>query len=418
MSKKKKVGIAMGIIGAVIVFVVVALARQGQNTGAADKAETYYVQTGTVEKEPIESVIYTKGDVVAEASVAIVPEVPGTVETVFVSVGDAVKKGDPILKLETATIEKSIRDAKLQLDIAQTNYSNSVSLSSQENSAQANRQASSVRNAKLVYENALKSYEEASALFEAGIISAKEKDAAKLSYDQAYNAYVDAQNDQTVKTDTVKVNALQLESTRNAYNDLVAEKEKYTLRAPIDGVVTTLDVAAYDTVMQTSQAATVETVSDLKIKTYIGEYDIASIAVGMPVRITGNAVGDEVYDGEISEVGASAVVQGQERSVPVTVKLSGETAFKPNFTADLEIVFARSEEALTIPYEAWAKRDGKDYVYTVKDGKAVQNEVTVGVIGDIRIEVIGEGIDADSVLILKPQATLEDGSPVKVIGGE
>lgn len=417
MTKKKKIGIAL--IGVLVIALIIVYAVKSQGgISAKEKEESIYVQTGEIERGAIESVIYTKGDVVAKERANLSVEVTGTVETLYFKEGDAVAEGDPILKLETTAIEKSIRDAKLQLEIAQENYASSINTKNAEKNTTQTQRESAIRNAKLLYENAQKTYEETSALFEAGVVSAKEKDSAKLAYDQAYNAYLDAQNTQSIKSDTSKVYALQLEAARNTYNDLLSQKEKYTLRAPMSGVLTQLGIKALDVVSPALQVGLVETVNDLKIKTSIGEYDIANIKVGMPVRITGNAVGESVYNGKIESIAAAAVVQGNERTVPVVVALEGETAFKPNFTANLEIVFAKSENALLVPYEAWQNTAEGDFIYTVKDGKAVRHAVKLGVKGEIKIEVIGEGFDETSVVVLKPPVELKEGSAVVEFGGE
>lgn len=418
MSKKKKAVVAF--IGILVVSLMVVYAVKHKKTSSEGDAEleTVYVQTGAIEKGALESVIYTKGDVISKESAAVSPEINGTVETVFVKEGDSVVEGDPLLKFDTAAIDKSIRDAKLQLQIAEANLANSVTATAQEKSATQTQQETTIRNAKLVYENALKSYEETTALFEAGVVSEKEKDSSKLAYDQAYNAYMDAQNVKSTKNDTTKVTALQLEAARNTYNDLISQKEKYTLRAPINGVVTKLSAKAFDALAPLTPIATIETVSDLQIKTSIGEYDIANIEVGMTVRITGNAVGDAKYEGKIESVGTVANVQGNERTVPVTVSLEGETAFKPNYTADLEIVFASVKDAYLIPYEAWQNNKEGDFIYTIKEGKAVKHPVTIGVKGEIQLEVKGDGFDENAVLIIKPPLELKDGSAVSVVGGE
>ncbi len=53
-------------------------------------------------------------------------EAPGTVSEVNVKVGDAVKAGDALARLDTSDLELSLIDAETALIIATTNYSRTV----------------------------------------------------------------------------------------------------------------------------------------------------------------------------------------------------------------------------------------------------------------------------------------------------
>jgi HlyD family secretion protein len=263
-------------------------------------------------------------------------------------------------------------------------------------------------------------YLNAQTLYEGGAISQHELAQYKVAYDEAYHAYTAAVSAQGADQTNHKILALELESSKNTLDDLLKLKAKSMIKAPINGTITTIGVEPYDLITTGTVVAQIETTDDLEIETYIGEYDINKVQVGQPVKITGYGVGDSVYEGTVTFVGSSAEVQsvGQstERSVLVKLDIEGETAFKPNFTADVDIEVAKSGDALTVPYEAVAYREGQNYVFTVSDDIAHIVPVELGVEGEILIEVKSDTLQDGDVIVLDPPIELEDGNAVSIIG--
>jgi HlyD family secretion protein len=54
-------------------------------------------------------------------------------------------------------------------------------------------------------------------------------------------------------------------------------------------------------------------------------------------------------------------------------------------------------------------------VFVIEEGIAKERLVTLGIEGDLNVEIIGEGLAEGDVVILNPTETLKDGDPVKVI---
>ncbi|MDK2867187.1 MAG: HlyD family secretion protein [Clostridiales bacterium] len=411
MKRKKKLITVLAII-AIVIVIVLAVVMGKKNEATGQSGQKVYISTDVVTKQALEATISTKGTVHAKESANVYSDISSEVTAIAVKEGDSVKEGDTLMTLDTETLDNQIRDAKLALQIAELQYAEATS-------SKVNKIA--VDNANQSYDMAKQDYLDAQTLYESGAISEHELSQYKVSYDEAYHAYTAAVSAQGADQTNNKVSALELESSKNALDDLLKLKEKSIIKAPIDGTVTTIGVETYDLVAAGTAVAQIETTKDLEIETFIGEYDINKVKVGQPVKITGYGVGDSVYDGAVTFVGSSAEVQsvGQstERSVSVKVDIQGETAFKPNFTADVDIEVAKSEEALTVPYEAVAYRDGQNYVFTVADDIAHMIPVELGVEGEILIEVKSDALQDGDVIALDPPIELEDGSAVSIIGG-
>jgi membrane fusion protein (multidrug efflux system) len=82
-----------------------------------------------------------------------------------------------------------------------------------------------------------------------------------------------------------------------------------------------------------------------------------------------------------------------------------------NITVDL--VVARHKKVLVIPYEAMFLRGGKPHVYVVKDNKASLCEVTPGIRGKDKLEIIS-GLSEGDLVIIRGQDRLWPDVEVKI----
>ncbi len=409
MKGKKKILLILGIV-IVVAIIGIAMVKSKSQTNESGK-ESIYVNTASVEMADLSSTITTKGTVEAKESAKVYSDLSGLVKEVLISKGDVVVKDQILVEMDTEALDQKIRDAKVQWEIAQINYENALNGSSVD---------AAVRSAKTAYDNAGKNYEDSKSMFESGAISQKDLDLSKQNYDMAYDTYMEAVNSKSTKNGSTKILGLTAENAKNAYDDLLILKEKASIKAPMAGTVTQLDVKKYDMTTLGVPIAVIETVDQLEISTYIGEYDINKIKIGMPVTITGYGVGDNEYTGKVVFVGSSAEVrqagQSTEKSVLVKVDFDDQTDFKPNFTADLEIVFATANETTVVPYEALLNVDKALYVLKVVEDKVQRVEVEMGVHGELSVEVKSAEISADDRVILNPSVDIEDGVTVIELG--
>jgi HlyD family secretion protein len=399
LKKSKKLKVILIIIVAVFIGVFV----YGKFSQANVESTGPLVSATAVKSGAIEANIRTKGNVESSISQWIVSEVSAQIDEVYVSMGSTINVGDAILRFRSEDLDKRIRDAKLQLSLAELNYINALDQSANE---------AIIRNAKLNYENAMKSYEDTAALHNVGIVSTKEKEASKFAYDQAYNAYVDAQNNIGTKSNSEKVQALQVETARNSYNDLLEQKEKYTVRATMAGTVTEMNLKVFDMVTSGGQIAKVEDLEKLIVKTYIAEYDISKLTLGMPVKVSGYSAGDQTFDGKIDKIASSAGAQNSqssERSVMVTIEIVEKAPFLPNFTADLSIRYARTEEALLVPYETLLQEGDDYFVLKITDKVISKIPVSLGIQSDIEVEIRSDLLNEGDLIVVNPTLELTDG---------
>jgi len=153
-----------------------------------------------------------------------------------------------------------------------------------------------------------------------------------------------------------------------------ASTQKARVTSPMNGVVITKGVELGETVtsgVSSFNAGTVLfTVADLKsliIKVNLNEVDIAKVSVGQPVRITLDAYPQKIFSGKIRFVAPSAKLLEKIKVFPIEVALDDlSDAYRTGMSANVEILGAKREKAISIPLEALQRKEGQTVVYRLK----------------------------------------------------
>ena len=181
--------------------------------------------------------------------------------------------------------------------------------------------------------------------------------------------------------------------------DLVTQIARATLTAPIDGIVSEVNVVA-GADAPSGNAIVVEAQS-YEVTADVVESDISSVTIGQPATITVAALGGSV-DGKVTAIGRTSTTSSSTSvvSYPVTVGLSGPPAgIMPGMTADVTITTASVANVLTVPSEALAGTTGN---YTVRvlgaNGVPQAQPVTVGLVTSTLAE-IKSGLNAGETVV-------------------
>ncbi len=201
--------------------------------------------------------------------------------------------------------------------------------------------------------------------------------------------------------------------------------DKTEITAPIDGVVTRLDVEEGEMVVigvQNQPGTILMTVSDfsaVNAEVKVAEADVLRLALDNSATVSLEAAGGRRFAGTVIEIGASALpqvgTQAAAREFRVKVRLSGDIAMlRPGLTCDAEILVAERTNVLTVPLQAVVQRGGDTGVFVVENGVATFRTLTTGIIGGLQIEV--DGVAEGTSIVSGPfQALRElaDGARVK-----
>jgi RND family efflux transporter MFP subunit len=295
-------------------------------------------------------------------SANINPQVEGQVVRIFVKSGDRVKAGQALLQIDPLKQEATV--------------------SSQEASRAA--QEASVALAKI-------SFERSKRLFEAGVISKAEFDAAQSNYDSSI---------------------AQLKALQEQVNSQRAELKYYSVGAPMDGIVGDIPVRMGDRVTVTTLLTTVDEPGALEAYIYVPVDRSRSLRLGLPVRLldpsgallvntTITFVSPQV-DPDTQTVLAKAAVPNSQGKLRVSQQVRAQ------------VTWGRREGA-TIPFLSINRINGQFFAFvSASEGKGTVARQKLVKIGDNignDVEVL-DGIKAGDHLIVSGTQFLQDGMPV------
>jgi len=120
-SRKKWIWIGLGVV-IVIVIAVIALPRIFEDQIAASQQTTGTGDTVTAFVGDLSANASASGQVKAQRDARLALPASGEVAEIYVSLGDEVAEGDPLLKLDAETLERAVESAKQALLIQEANH--------------------------------------------------------------------------------------------------------------------------------------------------------------------------------------------------------------------------------------------------------------------------------------------------------
>jgi HlyD family secretion protein len=427
-SKTKRI---LGGVGAIVVVGAIV----GFNVNRENRKKIT-VQTGKVEKRDLVQVVTASGEVRPRRYVNVGANVSGRLVEINVKEGDPVKKGQVLAKVESERYEAGLRQSEAGVAAARADLQRT----------QADLDAS-----KLAFERTKKMRDDS------------------LVSDQVYEQ---AEADFKMKTANVEAARrrvaqlqAQLDSTRD---DLI----KTTVISPMDGVVTNLPKEAGEMVIGalSFSPTVIMTVADLSVmecEVMVDETDFRNLKLGQEASIKVDALEGLELKGEVTEIGASALVRGsgtasstatstlgantgnQPKDFKVTITIKDPPAkLRPGLNATADITTATRRGVLAVPVQAVVVREvdkegkivdpdamaaparegntvtqartekgeEKEGVFVVQNEKAVFKPVKTGIMGETDIEIVdglknGEEIVTGSYKTLR---TLKDDARLRV----
>lgn len=206
-----------------------------------------------------------------------------------------------------------------------------------------------------------------------------------------------------LSNDDLKDNLSDAQTTLNdAYedlNDITDTYDFYTITAPIDGVITEVNVAVDDYVRSESVLATIVNTSNLEFSISVDELEISDVEIGQEVKIVIDALDETEVNpiiGYVSEIALEGYSSNSVTTYPVTISLSGDDSIKIGFNCSAEIIVESAEDVIAVPVEAINSRKGK-YFVTLEDMS--EKEVSVGMYDEDNIEITS-GLEVGDVILL------------------
>lgn len=294
--------------------------------------------------------------------------VEGTVREVNVDLGNAVREGEVLARLDAVDYELQVEEAEAGL-------------------AQA---GAALRKSEA-------DFDRTRALYENNNASKSELDAARAGAESA-RSQVDAASKR-----------LELARQQLAYT---------VLRAPTDGAIALTDIEVNEHVEAGDPVFMMTSGSLAEVEFAVPEIMIAEIEVGFPVAVALDVLPGREFPAEITEVGVA--VTGASATFAATARLLEEVQqVKSGMAAEVIFHFESEDSAgsLTVPWVAVGEdRDGR-FVFVLEPqsegvGTVHRRAVSVGDIGQ-SIEIL-DGITAGELVVTAGTRRLTDGMRVKL----
>ena len=336
-----------------------------------EQMREFGVETAKTGPGPIATIISRPAEVkFNENFVAhVFPRVSGVVETVTITEGETVQEGQVIAQLDSRELAEAKAAYLAALErhaLAKENFDREESLQ--------RKKITSVKSLST----------SKTTLAEAGIaLRSSEQKLHALGFDEA--------------------------SVNQLTNSPDTNLTRYTMRAPLGGIVIERHLVRGESVRTDSKAFTIADASTIWVDISIYPRDLANVRAGQTVLIkTDN---DIEVTGKIEFI--SPHVSEATRTAKARVVLANpEPRLSPGQFVKAEIAISRKAASVRIPNSALQSQDGKPAVFVAESGKFEPRLVEVGQQDSTYAEVVsglkvGETVVVDGAFVIKSQLSKE-----------
>src|SRR3954467_4060951 len=358
----------------------------GQNRRGAGPVVA--VKTTAVQRMAVQRKVDLAGTLMSPDQAKVSAESAGIVRGVLVEIGREGRAGDPLVKLETRELALAVERAESALRQTRAQLGMHGPLTTAD-TPPADEEIGSVRNAIASRDDARATTERAKTLAGRGLMSPVDLQTAETRLKVSEAAYQSA-------VDTARGQKALLQDRRAAYDLAVKKLDDAVVRAPIAGVIAERTVQVGEYIGERTPVATIVQVNPLKLRTGVQEKYAGIIEPGQVVEFRVESFDDVVFTGKVAYVSPSLDQTMRTFAVEALVDNS-DRRLKPGFFAKGVILTKRDEGVLAVPDSAVSTLAGVSSVYVVRDGKIVQQSVTLGVRQAALWEVV-EGLKGDETL--------------------
>lgn len=423
------------ILGGVVLLL--ALGGGGAGYYAQEQKKIITVQTEKIGRRSLTELVTATGKVQPVLQVKISPEVSGEIIELPVKEGQAVKKGDLLVKIRPDFYVASRNSSLANRSSAEANRS---SAEAQFKSSQASLLTAEANAAK-----AEADFKRVAELFEKKLVSGSDYDKANTDnlVAKAQAKVAKAQADASAAQAEAAMHQVEMASAalKKAEEDL----SKTTIYSPIDGTVSKLISEVGERVVGTGMMAgteimTIADLNEMEARVEVGEIDVVLVRPGQKARLEVDSFKDRKFNGQVTQIANSARTQGlntqqEATKFEVRIRITDKDSFRPGMsvTADIETryrtnVVATPIQTVTTRLPVGVKKDEPkkdlskeelrdkqeladlmkkrdksgpkpmDVVFTVRDGKAVQVPVKRGISDDSSYEILEGLSEGDEVI--------------------
>jgi len=348
-----------------------------KNSNDSPEQPPVAVEIDSVVYEPIQETRQMTGSIHAIYKYIIAPKVSGRIIKINKRIGDWVKRGEIIAKIDDAEYQQAVLEAEASLKISRANQAD---IESQ-------------------FKLAKKEYERVLSMQQQGIVSSAELDASLSRYKalQSRLKLTHAQVEQrqaTLKSAKIRLSYTVLIATEPGF---IGERfvDEGTLLSPNSPLVSVIGI---DTVI---------------VRTTVIERVYGKIKKNQTAEIEVDAFPGKIFLGRVSRI--APMLQEASRVAQMEIEVANDSRIlKPGMFCKVKVVLFEKESAQVVPSQAIVNRNGVTGVFAVKKGESVAHFIPVqlGISSPSKSEIVEP--EVTGMVVTLGQHLLEDGSRVMI----
>jgi RND family efflux transporter MFP subunit len=337
------------------------------------------VEVASVKRADMTESLTVVGNLIGAATVEAVPKVSGRLDEVSVRLGDRVRKGQTLAKVEDREIAEQVKQAQAAFDVSAATI--------RQREADLRLAQTNLDRSKNLFERQLipkQTYDDTDARYQA---AAAQLDLARAQYQQAQ-----------ARLDELKI---------NLSNTIIA--------SPVGGFIgkRVLDPGAW--VTPNSSFISVVDIGVVRLVANVVEKDLGHINSGMKADVSVDAYPGEHFVGRIAHV--APVLDPATRTAQIEVEIENSTfRLKPGMYAKVSFVIEHKEKVLVVPANAVVDAQGKKGVYVPGEGDVAKFQaVTLGMADPTQVEITS-GVTEGMRVISTGATALREGDRIVLLG--
>ena len=284
------------------------------------------VEFATVKRVPVAERVMIVGNLIGAATVEAVPRANGRLETVNVRLGDRVRKGQPIAKIEDREVREQVRQQEAAYKVSEATIR-------QREADLRLAQTNLERNKSLLDRQLLprQTYDDTEARHQAAMA---QLDLARAQYEQS-----------KARLDELRI---------NLFNTVIA--------SPVDGFIGKRYLDPGASVSPNVPVASVVDISHVRMVVNVVEKDVRRLQAGMNALVEVDAFPGEKFTGRVSRL--APVFDPQTRTAEMEIEVPNASfRLKPGMYARVQLTVAERANALAVPRNAIVNVNDKTGVF-------------------------------------------------------
>lgn len=375
----------------------------------------------------VTEVVSASGKVYPEIEVKIASDVSGEITDLYVKEGDTVKRGQVVARIY-ADIYNSTREQR---------------------EAMVNQQEASVDNSKAAIASYKAQLDQAEAAFNREKTLLDEKVVSRSEFETAQSQYLTAQANYNAALQTVRSGQAAVISARASLTEADKDLSRTVIVAPMDGIISLLDVKKGERVVGYAQMAGTEMMrvadmSAIEVQVDVGENDIPKVRIGDSALVEVDAYNNRKFQGIVTQIanGNANASSGTTTSAPTTstdvtnykvhIRLVPDSykdlviphksfPFRPGMSASADIETQSKTHVMTVPIlsvtTATQESDSaKTRAAEQKELAAARGDETASATPDDQMEVVFM-VHGDTVRRVTVTTGIQDNDYIEVLSG-